>query len=213
MFERDAAHDGRLKGAVPHRTRRIDEAAACSDQGADALAEIALHERLAYEGGMLRLHRDIVRCPDGHVAYREFVRHPGAVMVIPVLDEDHVLLERQFRYPLGRAFIEFPAGKLDPGEALLDCAQRELLEETGYRARDWTHAGGFHPAIGYSDERIDVFVARSLTLDTARRDPGEVLELLSVRWRELDQWVRDGRITDGKTIIGVYWMQRALDVR
>jgi ADP-ribose pyrophosphatase len=195
---------------VPHRTRQIDEAAASAAEGIDALAEIKLHGRVAYEGGMLRLHRDIVRCPDGHIAYREFVLHPGAVMMIPMLDEDHVLLERQFRYPLGRAFIEFPAGKIDPGESLLDCAQRELLEETGYRARDWIHLGGFHNAIGYSNERIDVFVAKSLTQDTSRRDPGEVLELFSVRWRELDQWVRDGRITDCKTVIGIYWLGRLL---
>ena len=198
---------------MPHRTRTIDEAAVCAGLDADALTEVTLHRRSVYEGGLLRVHRDIVRCPDGHVAFREFVRHPGAVMMIPLLDDDHVLLERQFRYPLRRPFIEFPAGKIDPGEALLDCAQRELLEETGYRAADWTYAGGFHTAIGYSDERIDVFVARSLSLDTAHRDPGEVLELFSVRWRELDQWVRDGRITDGKTIIGVCWMQRLLEAR
>jgi ADP-ribose pyrophosphatase len=195
---------------VPHRLRRIDETAAREERGADALAEIKLHGRLAYEGGMLRVYRDVVRCPDGHIGYREFVRHPGAVMVIPMLDDERVLLERQFRYPLGRTFIEFPAGKIEPGEAPLDCAQRELLEETGYRARDWIHAGGFNNAIGYSDERIDVFIARSLTQDTSRRDPGEVLELFSVRWRELDQWARDGRITDGKTIIGIYWLRRLL---
>jgi ADP-ribose pyrophosphatase len=195
---------------VPHRIRRIDEAAVCAGQGTDALTEIKLHGRVAYEGGMLRVHRDIVRCPDGHIAYREFIHHPGAVMVIPLLDEQHVLLERQFRYPLGRAFIEFPAGKVEPGEALLECAQRELLEETGYRARDWTHAGGLHNAIGYSDERIDFFLARSLTLDTIRRDPGEVLELFSVRWRELDQWVQDGRITDAKTVVGICWLERLL---
>lgn len=198
---------------MPHRTRRIEESIAASGQAADALAETPLHERVAYEGGMLRLQRDIVRCPDGHVAYREFVRHPGAVMVIPMADEDRVILERQFRYPLRRAFIEFPAGKIDPGEGLLDCAQRELLEETGYRARDWTHLGGFHNAVGYSDERIDVFVARSLQADTARRDPGEVLEVFDAHWRELDQWVCDGRITDGKTIIGICWLARFLDAR
>jgi ADP-ribose pyrophosphatase len=198
---------------MPHRPRKIDGSEAALRQSADALAERTLHTRLAYDGGFLRVQRDIVCCPDGHVTYREFVRHPGAVMVIPMLDEDHVILERQFRYPLGKAFIEFPAGKIDRGESILECAQRELLEETGYRAGSWLHAGGFHNAIGYSDERIDVFVARSLEADAARRDPGEVLEVFSVRWRELDQWVLDGRITDVKTIVGIHWLERILGGR
>jgi ADP-ribose pyrophosphatase len=198
---------------VTHRPRKIDESIAAQGQAVDALSEVPLQSRLAYGGGLLQVYRDIVRCPDGHVTYREFVRHPGAVMVIPMLDDEHVVLERQFRYPLARVFIEFPAGKLESGEAIIDCAQRELLEETGYRARDWTHLGGFHNAIGYSDERIDVFLARSLEHDAARRDPGEVLEVFSVRWRELDTWVREGRITDGKTIVGVYWMERILSGR
>jgi ADP-ribose pyrophosphatase len=195
---------------MPHRTRRIDESVAAEGLGTAALDEDRLNTRLAYDGGMLKVHRDVVRCPDGHLTYREFIRHPGAVMTIPMLDDDHVLMERQFRYPLGRTFIEFPAGKIDRGEGLLQCAQRELLEETGYRAREWTHVGGFHNAIGYSDERIEIFLARGLDFDTARRDPGEVLEVFSVRWRELERWVQDGKITDGKTIIGVCWLQRLL---
>ena len=198
---------------MPHRPRKIDESTAAQGQAVDALSEVLLQTRLAYAGALLQVHRDIVRCPDGHVTYREFVRHPGAVMVIPMLDEEQVILERQFRYPLGRALIEFPAGKLNAGEALIDCAQRELLEETGYRARSWNHLGGFHNAIGYSDERIDVFLARSLEQDTTRRDPGEVLEVFSVRWRELDAWTRDGRITDVKTMIGIYWLERILSGR
>jgi ADP-ribose pyrophosphatase len=202
-----------MRRNVPHRVRKIDEAAAAAGHATEALAETRLHTRVAYDGGLLRVHRDIVRCPDGHVTYREFARHPGAVAIIPMPDEDHVILERQFRYPLGRTFIEFPAGKLEAGEGLLECAQRELLEETGYRARDWTHLGGFHNAIGYSDERIDLFLARALELDSARRDPGEVLEVFTARWRELDEWVLDGRITDGKTIIGICWMQRLLGAR
>ncbi|HUD24963.1 MAG TPA: NUDIX hydrolase [Burkholderiaceae bacterium] len=202
-----------MRRNVPHRVRKIDEAAAAAGHATEALAETRLHTRVAYDGGLLRVHRDIVRCPDGHVTYREFARHPGAVAIIPMPDDDHVILERQFRYPLGRTFIEFPAGKLEAGEGLLECAQRELLEETGYRARDWTHLGGFHNAIGYSDERIDLFLARALELDSARRDPGEVLEVFTARWRELDEWLLDGRITDGKTIIGICWMQRLLGAR
>jgi len=198
---------------VPHRPRKIDESIAAQGQAVDALAEVPLQSRLVYGGGLLQVYRDIVRCPDGHVTYREFVRHPGAVMVIPMLDDELVILERQFRYPLARVFIEFPAGKLESGEAIIDCAQRELLEETGYRARDWTYLGGFHNAIGYSDERIEVFLAGSLEQDAARRDPGEVLEVFSVPWRELDSWVREGQITDVKTIVGVYWMERILTGR
>jgi len=218
VFERDGAHargliDSPTAGIVPHRPRKIDESTAAHGQATDGLAEVVLHTRRAYGGGLLQVQRDIVRCPDGHVTYREFIRHPGAVMVIPMLDEDQVVLERQFRYPLGRAFIEFPAGKLESGEAIVDCARRELLEETGYRAHSWTHLGGFHNAIGYSDERIDVFLARSLEADTARRDPGEVMEVFSVHWRELDAWVHDGRITDVKTMVGIYWLERFLSGR
>lgn len=193
----------------PRLPRDLAEAAGPASP-AQALAETPLASRVAYDGGLLHVHRDVVRCPDGHIAYREYIRHPGAVVVIPMLDDEHVILERQFRYPLGRAFIEFPAGKIDPGESLQVCAERELLEETGYRARDWQHLGGFHNAIGYSDERIDIYIARSLQVEQVRRDPGEVMELFQAPWRELAQWVGEGRITDCKTIIGIYWLERAL---
>src|SRR5437879_8218669 len=166
---------------MPHRTRRIDPAAAAAGQDTDALAEATLHTRLAYAGDLLRVYRDIVRCPDGHVTYREFIHHPGAVVVIPMLDDDHVLLERQFRYPLGRTFIEFPAGKIDPGEALLACAQRELLEETGYTARQWARAGVLHPVISYSTEFIDVWFARELTQGERKLDAGEFLDVFTDR--------------------------------
>jgi ADP-ribose pyrophosphatase len=181
-----------------------------SDKPADALHEHTLESRLAYDGVFLRLFRDRVRAPDGHESVREYVRHPGAVMVIPLLDDGQVVLERQFRYPLGRSFIEFPAGKIDPGEGLLACAQRELREETGYAATEWSYLGGFHNAIGYSDEKIEVFLARGLHRVEGNTDDGEVIEVFTAPWRELLDRVHDGRVTDVKTIVGAYWLQRFL---
>lgn len=177
----------------------------------DPLAEETLESQLAYEGVFLRLYRDRVRCPDGHVAVREYLRHPGAVMTIPLLDDGRVVLERQFRYPLRRSFIEFPAGKLDAGEEPLACAQRELREETHYEAEQWVYLGGFHNAIGYCDEKIEVFLARGLRPAAGGTDDGEVIEVFLAPWRDLFDWIRDGRITDVKTIVGAYWLRDYLE--
>jgi ADP-ribose pyrophosphatase len=179
---------------------------------ADPLEERTLDSAVIYEGVFLRVYRDSVQSADGHVGVREYLKHPGAVMIVPLLDDDTVLLERQYRYPLRRAFIEFPAGKIDPGESLLTCAQRELLEETGYTAGEWTHLGGFHNAIGYCDEKIEVFLARKLTrAEAANTDSGEVIEVFSASWRELLAWIRNGRVTDVKTIVGVNWLRDWLE--
>jgi ADP-ribose pyrophosphatase len=177
----------------------------------DPLAEETLESRLVYRGQFLRVYEDTVRCPDGHVAPREFLRHPGAVMVVPQLDDGRLVLERQFRYPLGRSIIEFPAGKIDPGEDILSCAQRELREETGYVAREWTYLGGFHNAVGYCDEKIEVYLARGLTFDSTVDNDGEVLEVFTATLDELLGWIDAGTVTDVKTIIGAYWLQRRLE--
>ena len=187
-----------------------DPAPPPAEAGDDPLAEHTLDSRVGYEGVFLRVFVDTVRAPDGHVTRREYLRHPGAVMMIPLLDDGRVILERQFRYPLGRSFFEFPAGKLEPDESVLACAQRELREETGYSATDWTYLGGFHNAIGYSNERIEVYLARGLAHVGAQTDAGEVLEIFSAPWRELLDWIRDGKVTDVKTIIGAYWLERYL---
>jgi ADP-ribose pyrophosphatase len=176
----------------------------------DPLAEETLSSEVVYDGVFLRVFNDRVRTPDGHETSREFIRHPGAVMMIPLLDDEQVVLERQFRYPLGRSFVEFPAGKIDAGESLLECAQRELREETGYVAAEWVHLGGFHNAIGYSDEKIEVFLARGLTMEEARTDDGEVLEVFDASRAQLLEWIGDGTVTDVKTIIGAYWLERFL---
>lgn len=177
----------------------------------DPLHEETLESRLAFDGAFLRLYQDKVRAADGHVGLREFVRHPGAVTIVPLLPNGHIVLERQFRYPLGRSMIEIPAGKIDPGEPPFVCAQRELREETGYNAAQWVHLGGFHNAFGYSDEKIEVYLARDLTLDTVKQDAGEVIEIFTAPWQEVAEWIRDGTVTDVKTIIGVAWLEKWLD--
>ena len=176
----------------------------------DPLREETLESRLAFDGAFLRLYQDKVRAADGHVGVREFVRHPGAVTIVPLLDNGHVVLERQFRYALGRTMIEIPAGKIDPGEGLLACAQRELREETGYNAATWVYLGGFHNAFGYSDEKIEVFLARDLSADDVKQDAGEVIEVFTAPWQEVSAWIRAGTVTDVKTIIGIAWLEKWL---
>jgi len=176
----------------------------------DPLAEQTLQSRLAWQGRFLRVFEDTVRAPDGHLAPREYLRHPGAVMIVPVLDSGEVVLERQYRHPLRRSFVEFPAGKIDPGEDILACAQRELREETGYTAAEWVHLGGFHNAIGYCDEKIEVFLARGLRREGACADRGEVLEVFTASLRQLLDRIGDGTVTDVKTIVGAYWLERHL---
>jgi ADP-ribose pyrophosphatase len=177
----------------------------------DPLTEQTLDSRLAFEGVFLRLFVDRVKSADGHVGTREYLRHPGAVMIIPLLDAEHVLLERQFRYPLGRAIVEFPAGKIDAGEPPFECARRELLEETGYTARRWSYLGGLHNAIAYSDEKIEIYLAEDLERNgSAALDAGETLEVFEAPWRQLLEWVRDGSVTDVKTMVGAFWLEKTL---
>ena len=136
------------------------------------LTETCISSELILDGNFLKVRRDLVRLPDGSQATREYVVHPGAVMIIAQLDDGRLVMERQYRYPVARVMIEFPAGKLDPGESSLACAQRELLEETGYSAREWSRAGQLHTVIAYSTEFIDVWFARGLTLGERRLDEG-----------------------------------------
>ncbi|MDB5848628.1 MAG: ADP-ribose pyrophosphatase, partial [Rhodoferax sp.] len=162
------------------------------------------------KGRFLHAFRDTVRLPDGSSATREFVKHPGAVMVVPLLDDGRVVLERQYRYPLQKVMIEFPAGKLDPGEDTWACAQRELLEETGYTAREWSRAGVLHPVLSYSTEFIEVWFARGLSLGQRQLDAGEFLDVFSATPAELLAWCFDGSVTDSKTLSGMLWLQNFL---
>jgi len=174
------------------------------------LKETLISSELVYECSFLQVRRDVVRLPDGSETTREYFRHPGAVVIIPLLDDGRVLLERQYRYPNDRVFIELPAGKLAYGEDPLLCAQRELREETGYSASDWQFICTIHNAIAYSDEHLDIFLARGLVSGEQQLDPGEFLELISVSPDELMTWVREGKITDVKTLIGAFWLDKIL---
>jgi ADP-ribose pyrophosphatase len=179
-----------------------------SSQADDAhLRETRVASEELLRGHFLHAFRDTVRLPDGSAATREYVIHPGAVMVIAELPDGQWVLERQFRYPVQSVMVEFPAGKLDAGEASLDCAQRELLEETGYTAKQWARAGVLHPVISYSTEFIDIWFARDLTAGERQLDPGEFLEVFSATADDLLQWCRDGRVTDAKTLTGALWLQ------
>ena len=171
------------------------------------LREETLVSDQVYRGVFLDVRRDQIRLPDGNTAQREYIVHPGAVMVVPLLDDGRLVIERQWRYPLARVMIEFPAGKIDAGEPPLLCGVRELAEETGYRAAEWARAGILHNAIAYSNEGIEIWFARGLTLGERSLDAGEFLEVGSASLDELDDLARRGELTDGKTLIGMLWLQ------
>ena len=169
------------------------------------LAETFLEGELVFSGNLVRLHRDRVRLPDGSEAVREYIRHPGAVAVLALLDDGQVVLERQFRYPHGKVFIEIPAGKRDAGEDPASAARRELQEETGYVAKEWRRLGVIHNAIAYSDEGIELWLARGLEKRAAKLEAGEFLEVFTLPLAEARDMVRDGRITDAKSVAGLLW--------
>ncbi len=169
------------------------------------LTETRVSGEAVYDGVLLHVRRDTVRLPNGRLAVREYVEHPGAVTIVPLLDSGELLMERQYRYPLGRDLYELPAGKIDPGEATLDTAKRELLEETGYVAGEWRYLTTIHPLCAYSSERIEMWLARGLRYQGRLPDEGEFLETFPLALATALDWVREGRISDAKTIIGVLW--------
>jgi ADP-ribose pyrophosphatase len=174
------------------------------------LIETELSSEAAFDGVMLKIRCDRVRTPSGATAVREWVDHPGAAVVIAQLDNGKLLFERQFRYPLRRIFIELPAGKIDSGEHALDTAKRELQEETGYKARYWRHVAIMHPCIGYSNERIEIFLAQGLSFVGSRLDDEEFLELIEMSLEEAMLAIRDNDITDAKTITALLWADKLL---
>jgi ADP-ribose pyrophosphatase len=178
------------------------------------LIETKLKSQALFSGHFLHAFRDTVALPDGSEATREYVTHPGAVMIIPMLEEPdqplRLVMERQYRYPVQQVMIEFPAGKLDPNESTLQCAQRELFEETGYQAQQWARAGVLHPVISYSTEFIEVWFAKDLSLGERKLDEGEFLEVFLQTPESLQQDCLNGKVTDAKTLTGMFWLQNVL---
>jgi ADP-ribose pyrophosphatase len=172
------------------------------------LVETRVTSERVFDGKLLHVRRDHVRLPDGHVATREYIIHPGAVLIVPVRDDGRLVVERQFRYPLNRVMIEFPAGKLDPGESPLATAKRELIEEAGFEARTWKRLGTVHTVVSYSTEQIEFFVAEGLSHVGANLDHGEFLEVIDMSVDEMLAALDAGEITDVKTVAALLMYER-----
>lgn len=174
------------------------------------LTEHLISSETIASGGMLTAKRDQVRLPNGNTSQREYVMHPGAVVVVPLLPSGNVILERQFRYPLHQVFVELPAGKIDAGEDILITGQRELLEETGYSASNWVNLGYQHPCIGYSNEVIHMYLASGLSAGQHQRDSDESLEVFDLPFDDCLKMIQSGEITDGKTIVALFFAEKYL---
>ncbi len=175
---------------------------------AKELKERQLSSQQVFSGDLLDVRKDEVELPNGHKAWREYIVHPGAVVVIAWLDKEIIIMERQHRYPLGRDFFELPAGKIDGGEDRLVAAKRELLEETGYTAQTWKSLAVIHPCIGYSNEAMHLYAAEDLMWQGQSPDPDELLDIISVKLSDALGWVRQGKITDAKSIVGIFWAEK-----
>ena len=174
------------------------------------LEEKTLSSKQVYKGRFLKIEQDQVQAPDGKIYFREYILHPGAAMMIPLLANGNVVMVHQYRHAVKQVFLEFPAGKRDRGEDTLGTAKRELKEETGYDAKEWKFLTTIHPVIGYSNEHIDLYLAQDLSLSERKLDHGEFLEVVEMTPAELMRSIRDGKVSDVKTQIGAFWLDKFL---
>ncbi len=174
------------------------------------LTETTLSSETVYRGRLLQVNCDRVRLPNGGESTREYIVHPGAVVILPVFENGDILLERQHRYPLHRDFIEFPAGKIDADEDDLNCGKRELLEETGYEANDWMHVTTLYPCIGYANERLEFYRAQQLVHVGHARDADEFMEVMRIPFGEAMDWLKRGKICETKTVVGLFWLEKLM---
>jgi ADP-ribose pyrophosphatase len=175
------------------------------------LTEHHIETEQVVDGKFIRFHTDRVRLPDGSESHREYVLHPGAVIVAAFIDDDTLVFEHQYRYAVGRHFIELPAGKIDAGEDPLECAKRELLEETGYVSDDWQHVLTMHPTIGYANEHIELYVAKHARHVGARLDEGEFLEVFTMTLQDAIDRIGRGEMTDTKSTNSLLWLNQFQD--
>ena len=163
-----------------------------------------------FSGRLIDLYFDHIELPNGKSSTREWIKHPGAVCIVPILPDGNLCLIRQYRYGPRAEFIEIPAGKLDVGEDPLVCAKRELEEEIGYIAGKLTFLTNIHPAIGFSNEKMWVYLAEDLILSKQNLDKDEFLELYPIPVKKAIDLIYEGKITDVKTVIGILWLDKFL---
>ena len=176
-----------------------------------SLEEKKLSSKKIFQGKLINLFLDHVKLPNGETSTREWVDHPGAVCIIPILPSGEICLIRQYRYGPRQEFIEIPAGKIDKGEKPLDCARRELSEEIGYAAKKLTFLTKIYPAIGFSNEMMWMYLGENLNKTERNLDQDEFLELVPVTIQQAFDWVKSGRISDVKTIIGILWVHKLMN--
>ncbi|MEK6773704.1 MAG: NUDIX hydrolase [Bdellovibrionota bacterium] len=175
------------------------------------LEEEIVKSELILKGNWLKVQRDEVRLPNGTLSFREYILHPGASLILPVLDDGRLVMIEQYRHPLKKVFLEFPAGKIDRGETSLQAAHRELKEEVGAESKNMKLMTQIHPVIGYGDEIIDLYLAKDLTFGEAQPDEGELLNIIEIDFPEAFQLLQQGKISDVKTAMALFWYEKILN--